>query len=99
MFPITKYFTFSYYLFLFFLNNSVPSALSSEIDPSDDPPNTRRRLDLPAACRCQLETAGLPVRSIFSHPPCTACHRDSFYSYRAEGGSTGRMLAAIGKIL
>ena len=74
-------------------------ALSSEIDPSDDPPDTRRRLDLSAACRCQLETAGLPVRSIFSHPPCTACHRDSFYSYRAEGGSTGRMLAAIGKIL
>ena len=72
--------------------------LSSRTIPSEDPLNTRRMLDLSAACRCQLETAGLPDRNIFSHPPCTACHRDVFYSYRAEGGSTGRMLAAIGKI-
>ena len=82
------------------LRSCQPSgqALSSGTDPSDDPLNTRRLLDLSAACRCQLETAGLPDRSIFSHPPCTSCHRDAFYSYRAEGGSTGRMLAAIGKI-
>lgn len=73
-------------------------ALSSGTGPSDAPPNDRRMLDLSAACRCQLETAGLPDRSIFSHPPCTSCHRDVFYSYRAEGRDTGRVLAAIGKI-
>lgn len=73
-------------------------ALSAGTGPSDAPPNHRRMLDLSAACRCQLETAGLPDRSVFSHPPCTSCHRDVFYSYRAEGRGTGRMLAAIGKI-
>lgn len=73
-------------------------ALSPEIGPSEDPNNSRRMLDLSAACRCQLETAGLPDKSIFSHPPCTCCNRDAFYSYRADRGSTGRMLAAIGKI-
>jgi len=68
--------------------------LSSGTGPSD----ARRMLDLSAACRCQLETAGLPAGRVFSHPPCTSCHRNVFYSYRAEGESTGRMLAAIGKI-
>jgi uncharacterized protein, YfiH family len=66
--------------------------------PTDDPLNTRRMLDLSAACRFQLETAGLPDKSIFSDPPCTSCHRDVFYSYRADRQSTGRMLAAIGKV-
>ncbi|MDE2843002.1 MAG: polyphenol oxidase family protein, partial [Chloroflexota bacterium] len=73
-------------------------ALSSGTGISDDPPSARRMLDLSAACRFQLESAGLPDRSVLSHPPCTSCHRDVFHSYRAEGGSTGRMLAAIGKI-
>lgn len=73
-------------------------ALSSGTGPSDDPPNARRLLDLSAACRCQLEIAGLPAASVFSHPPCTSCHPEVFHSYRAEGGSTGRMLAAIGKL-
>lgn len=73
-------------------------ALSSGTGLPEPPSNARRMLDLPAACRCQLEAAGLPGRSVFSRPPCTSCHRDVFYSYRAEGGSTGRMLAAIGKI-
>lgn len=73
-------------------------ALSAGTGPSDASPNPRRMLDLSAACRCQLEAAGLPDRSVFSHPPCTSCHRDVFYSYRAEGRGAGRMLAAIGKI-
>ena len=73
-------------------------ALSSGTGLAEAPTNSRRMLDLSAACRCQLEAAGLPGRSVFSRPPCTSCHRDVFYSYRAEGGSTGRMLAAIGKI-
>ena len=73
-------------------------ARSSGTGPSDAPPGARRMLDLRAACRRQLEFAGLPAGSVFSHPPCTACHRDVFHSYRAEGGSAGRMLAAIGKI-
>lgn len=72
--------------------------LSSGTRLSGAPPRARRMLDLSAACRCQLESAGLPAGSVFSHPPCTCCHREVFYSYRAEGGSSGRMLAAIGKI-
>ena len=73
-------------------------ARSSGTIPSADPPGSRRMLDLSAACRCQLETAGLPDKNIFSRPPCTACHPNVLYSYRADRGSTGRMLAVIGKI-
>lgn len=73
-------------------------ARSSGTGPSAVPPSARRMLDLWAACRCQLESAGLPESSVFSHPPCTSCHRDVFHSYRADGGSAGRMLAAIGKM-
>ncbi len=80
--------------------NLQPAAgvLACGTGPSDASPGARRTLDLSAACRCQLESAGLPESSVFSHPPCTCCHRDVFHSYRAEGGSAGRMLAAIGKI-
>jgi copper oxidase (laccase) domain-containing protein len=29
---------------------------------------------------------------------CTACRRDFFFSYRKEGGTTGRLMAVIGII-
>lgn len=50
--------------------------------------------DLWLANRRQLEAAG--VRSIAMAECCTACHVEEFYSYRAEGGQTGRFAAVIG---
>ena len=61
-------------------------------------PRASNYLDLPAICRWQLEAAGLQDSLIFSNPPCTSCQRDMFFSYRADQGTTGRMLAVIGKL-
>ena len=77
-----------------------PSGLksTSQRKPAGNSPTpTRRKLNLAAACRCQLEAAGMYSSKIFSNPPCTSCHRDVFFSYRAEGGTAARMLAAIGR--
>jgi YfiH family protein len=46
------------------------------------------RFDLPAANAQQLGSAG--VRYIEQAHLCTACHKDEFFSHRAEGGRTGR---------
>lgn len=43
----------------------------------------------------QLVEAGVPADAISVSPFCTACCTDKFYSYRAEGGITGRMLSFI----
>jgi len=53
------------------------------------------RLDLKWAVETQLIGAGVKQRSISSGKFCTACNVDLFYSYRAEGGRTGRMMSVI----
>ena len=53
-------------------------------------------LDLAAANRRQLLDAGLPSAAIQVSGLCTSCRTDLCFSYRAEGGFTGRMLAVIG---
>jgi copper oxidase (laccase) domain-containing protein len=35
---------------------------------------------------------------VFDLEACTCCRPDEFFSYRAEGGSAGRMMAVIGKL-
>jgi YfiH family protein len=55
----------------------------------------RSCLDLKEANRRQLLDAGLGAEAIEVMPACTACAREHFFSYRAEQGSTGRMLAVI----
>src|SRR5271163_3143221 len=53
-------------------------------------------LDLVEANRRQLLEAGLAQEAIFSSNDCTSCQTDRFFSYRAEQGKTGRMMAVIG---
>jgi YfiH family protein len=53
-------------------------------------------LDLVEANRQQLLAAGVPAKSIEASPPCTNCHPDLLFSYRAEKGKTGRMMAVVG---
>jgi YfiH family protein len=58
--------------------------------------NDRLTLDLVEANRRQLQAAGLAPEAIFSFNACTSCRTDEFFSYRAEPGKTGRMMAVIG---
>ena len=60
------------------------------------PDATTYHLDLVAANRLQLEAAGVPAKSIWASPLCTACNTDKLFSYRAEHGKTGRMMGVIG---
>jgi hypothetical protein len=53
-------------------------------------------LDLVEANRRQLMDAGLPPGNIEVAGPCTACHTELLFSFRAEKGVTGRMMAAAG---
>ncbi len=53
-------------------------------------------LDLVEANRRQLLDAGVMVRNIDTAAPCTACHTDLLFSFRAEKGITGRQMAVAG---
>jgi YfiH family protein len=59
------------------------------------PDGDRWRLDLWRANLEQLEAAGVPRGQISMASLCTADHLDAYFSYRAEGPATGRMVAAI----
>jgi len=53
-------------------------------------------LNLVEANRRQLLSAGVPAKSIEASPLCTNCRPDLLFSYRAEKGKTGRMMAVVG---
>jgi polyphenol oxidase len=53
-------------------------------------------LDLVEANRQQLLAAGVPAKSIEASPLCTNDRTDLLFSYRAEKGRTGRMMAVAG---
>lgn len=53
-------------------------------------------LDLVEANRQQLISAGVPKKNIEISPVCTNCHPELLFSYRAEKGKTGRMMAVVG---
>jgi YfiH family protein len=55
---------------------------------------TKLFLDLVEANRRQLLDAGVLAKNIEATSPCTACHTDLLFSFRAEKGATGRMMAA-----
>ena len=53
-------------------------------------------LDLVEANRRQLLEAGVKAKNIEASPLCTNCNPDKLFSYRAEKGKTGRMMAVVG---
>lgn len=63
--------------------------------PGHAPPPPRVQLNLIAANRAILASAGIAPEKIQSSDLCTSCRSDLFFSYRRER-STGRMMAAIG---
>lgn len=56
----------------------------------------RRFLSLARVAQHQLRDAGLEPANVNLSAPCTSCFVESYYSYRAEGGRTGRFAAVIG---
>jgi len=64
--------------------------------PGHQPPPKNVLLDLRKANRAQLLDAGLRSQNITVIDLCTACRRDLLFSYRKEGGSTGRLMSVIG---
>lgn len=56
---------------------------------------TRPHLDVWAANTDQLVDAGVPPGQVYCARACTASHPAWFFSHRAEGAATGRLVAAI----
>ena len=57
--------------------------------------NGKIRLDLWQANRLQLKNVGLLPEHIDVAGVCTSCHARTFYSYRAEGPTIGRIAAVM----
>src|SRR5580704_12745907 len=68
-----------------------PADCTSFISPSIGP--CHYETDIWSGVEQQLRQAG--VRDIHNPRVCTACHRDRYFSYRAENGQTGRMFAVL----
>jgi YfiH family protein len=53
-------------------------------------------LDLPKALEIQLDRAGVRAENRYDLGACTRCNPERFFSHRAEGPASGRMMAVIG---
>ncbi len=71
---------------------SEPAELIVQLSPCIRPPHYE--IDFAAEIIRQCRTLG--VKEIYDSGVCTACNLDRYYSYRAEKGKTGRMLALLG---
>ena len=72
--------------------DSNPANMIVQLSPCIRPPHYE--IDFPADIVEQCRSQG--VTQIHDNGICTACHLDLYYSYRAEKGKTGRMLAVLG---
>ena len=59
-------------------------------------PRGKPHLDVRAANRAQLTSAGLAAGNIHSIDDCTRCRADLYPSYRRDGRGAGRMVSYIG---
>ena len=73
---------------------SEPRDLVVQLSPCIRPPHYE--IDFAAEIVRQCQVAG--ATQINDSGACTACHLERYYSYRAEKGRTGRMLALLGLI-
>ena len=71
---------------------SDPASMIVQLSPCIRPPHYE--VDFAAEISQQCRTLG--VQHIHDSGTCTACDLGRYYSYRAEKGKTGRMLAVIG---
>ncbi len=61
----------------------------------EDAGNGKFRLDLLQANYLQILRAGVPEGNVEVEKLCVSCNRDSFFSYRRDGGETGRQMGFI----
>ena len=73
---------------------SDPADLIVQLSPCIRPPHYE--IDFGAIIVDQLRAAG--VTQVYASSECTACDTARYYSYRAEKGKTGRMLALLGLV-
>jgi polyphenol oxidase len=71
---------------------SDPESMIVQLSPCVRPPHYE--VDFAAEIVRQCRESG--VKTIHDAGLCTACHLGRYYSYRAEKGKTGRMLALLG---
>ena len=71
---------------------SDPAEMIVQLSPCIRPPHYE--IDFAAEIIAQCRAAG--VKNIHDSGVCTACDVERYYSYRAEKGKTGRMLALFG---
>ncbi|HEV2045101.1 MAG TPA: polyphenol oxidase family protein [Chthoniobacterales bacterium] len=71
---------------------SNPADLTVQLSPCIRPPH----YEIDFAAKIIEQCRGEGVKQINDSGICTACHVDLYYSYRAEKGKTGRMLALLG---
>lgn len=71
--------------------DSVPSDLIVQLSPCIRPPH----YEIDFASEIIRQCRDLGVTAVNDSGVCTACHLDRYYSYRAEKGRTGRMLAFL----
>jgi polyphenol oxidase len=71
---------------------STPADLIVQLSPCIRPPHYE--IDFAAEIIRQCRSSG--VSQIHDAGVCTACDLEKYYSYRAEKGKTGRMLALLG---
>jgi copper oxidase (laccase) domain-containing protein len=71
---------------------SNPAELIVQLSPCIRPPH----YEIDFAAEIIEQCRALGVKEIHDPGVCTACDLDRYYSYRAEKGKTGRMLALIG---
>jgi copper oxidase (laccase) domain-containing protein len=73
-----------------------PRDLVVRLSPCIRPP--AYEVDIAAEIRQQVVAAGVPAGSVFDDGVCTTSDQEKYYSYRAEKGATGRMLAVLGLV-
>ena len=71
---------------------SEPANMIVQLSPCIRPPH----YEIDFAAEIVRQCRALGVREIHDSGICTACDLDRYYSYRAEKGKTGRMLALVG---
>src|SRR2546430_7477294 len=71
---------------------SDPANIIVQLSPCIRPPH----YEVDFAAEIVRQSRALGVKEIHDSGICTACDLDRYYSYRAEKGKTGRMLAVFG---
>lgn len=71
---------------------SDPANMVVQLSPCIRPPHYEVDFAVEIIRQCRA----LDIKQIHDSRICTACDLDQYYSYRAEKGRTGRMLAVIG---